>query len=285
MADTATGRALQPADRFRIASVSKTFTAAAVMLLRDEGRLDLDATLRTSLPEYDIPNAGVITLRMLLTHTSGLPDHNNDSPVFAQMSADNPEITITPAQIFDLLRQLPAHFAPGAAWSYCDTGYYILHLVVEKRNAQGWSFTQFIQNRLLTPWALANTFVPGPENNYLYRIPDVSARGYLDYWPGIPPQVAADTNQSWDVGCGGMVSTIEDIARWARVLYSGQVLSARSTAELKTITSPWHPLRHGHPLRNRTGLWARRNHPRLPYRDHVRSRAPDGLGGPGKHDV
>ena len=115
MADRAAGRALQPTDRFRIASISKTFTAAAILLLRDEGRLDLDATLRTYLPEYDIPNADVITLRMLLTHTSGLPDHNNDSSELGLLSANNPEITITPSQIFDLVRRLPERFAPGAA--------------------------------------------------------------------------------------------------------------------------------------------------------------------------
>ncbi|MFA5263785.1 MAG: serine hydrolase domain-containing protein, partial [Opitutaceae bacterium] len=236
VADRSTGRALQPTDRFRIASVSKTFTAAAVLMLRDEGRLDIDATLGTYLPEYDIPNAGIITLRMLLTHTSGLPDHNNDSQEFGLMTAAHPEVTITPSQVFDLVRRLPVHFAPGAAWRYCDTGYYILRLVVEKRNAQGWTFSQFIQNRLLTPWALANTFVPGPENDYLYHIPGVYVHGYWDYVPGNAPLDVTDTNQSWDVGCGGMVSTVEDLARWARLLYSGQVLSARSSADMKTIT-------------------------------------------------
>jgi CubicO group peptidase (beta-lactamase class C family) len=171
----------------------------------------------------------------LLTHTSGLADHNNESEPLQELLATNNATTFTPARILEIERALPANFAPGAAWKYCDTGYYLLSLLVEKQNTNGWTFAEFIRRRLLAPQGLTNTFVPAPDNAYLREIPGRHMRGYQRDTNGALTDVTV-MNQSWDQGCGGMVSTVEDLARWARALYSGQVLPAEALAEMTAVS-------------------------------------------------
>ncbi len=235
--ETNTMTAAQPGDRFRIASNSKSFTAAATLLLRDEGRLSLDDTVADLLPAYDIPSNDVITVWNLLTHTSGLPDHNNDTNYFDEAFLANPATNFAPEEIFAVVNALPAHFAPGEAWSYCDTGYYVLHLIVAARNTNGWSFANFIRNRLVTPLGLTNTFVPDAGNDFLRQIPGDHLDGYLLF----DEETADATNvtevgQSWDIGCGGMVSSTEDLTKWIRSLHDGTVLGPASRIELATVT-------------------------------------------------
>lgn len=225
---------LKASDRFRIASCSKTFTAAAVFLLKEAGLIDLDQTVAHYLPEYDIPSNHVVTVRHLLTHTSGLPDHNNDTGYFDQMYLDHPETYFPATQIFAVVRSLPYHFAPGTRYRYCDTGFYILHLMIERLNTNGWTYAQFVENRLLHPLGLTDTLVPCATNDWLRTIPGEHALGYIPI-EGTWTEVT-EINQSWDVGCGGMVSSLEDLCRWGRALYGGSVLSSSSLAEMLKVT-------------------------------------------------
>ncbi|MBU1909153.1 MAG: beta-lactamase family protein, partial [Verrucomicrobia bacterium] len=235
-ADSETPTAAKPTDRFRIASNGKSFTAAAILLLRDEGNLSLDDTVADLLPDHDIPSNDVITVRHLLTHTSGLPDHNNDTDYFESRALSNPATNFSPDEVFEVVRSLPSHFAPGEDWLYCDTGYYILHLIIEGENTNGWSYAEFIRHRLIEPLGLTNTFVPDDGNGFLRVIPGEHLDGYLlDEETGEITNVT-EVGQSNDLGCGGMASSTEDLAKWIRALHDGAVLSAASQAEMETVT-------------------------------------------------
>ncbi len=235
--ETATNTPAQPTDRFRIASNSKTFTAAAALLLCEEGRLSLTNTVAELLPEHDIPSNTVITVSNLLTHTSGLPDHNNDTDYFETRAVDNPTTNFTPGEVFEVVRSLPSHFAPGAEYRYCDTGFYILHLMIEKRNSNGWSYAEFIRHKFIEPLGLTNTLVPDSTNGFLRFIPGDHLRGYIvtNETTGALGD-ATDIGQSWDIGCGGMVSCTKDLATWVRALYGGSILSPESLELMKTVT-------------------------------------------------
>jgi CubicO group peptidase (beta-lactamase class C family)/pimeloyl-ACP methyl ester carboxylesterase len=235
--DIGTETAAQPTDRFRIASNSKTFTTAAIMLLREEGLVSLTNTVAELLPEYDIPSNSVITVSNLLTHTSGLPDHNNDTDYFETRAIDDPTTNFGPHEVFEVVRSLPSHFAPGTEYRYCDTGFYILALIIEEKNTNGWTYAEFIRNKFIGPLGLTNTFVPDAGNGYLRFIPGNHIRGYFvtnettgamgDY---------TDIGQSWDIGCGGMVSSTEDLATWVKALYGGAIVSPESL-ELMTAAT------------------------------------------------
>ena len=228
-------QAWRPGERFRIASCSKTFTAAAVFLLKEQGLLDFDLPIARYLPQFEIPRKDIITIRHLLTHTSGLPDHNNESDFLFEQLAIDPLTYFTPSQICTLISRMTNNFAPGEQWRYCDTGFYLLHLIIAGVNTNGWTYQQFVERNLIEPSGLTNTFVPGPDNDYLATLPGGHARGYtLDQsanWVD-----ATVLNQSFDLGCGGMVSSLEDLCAWARALYTGRVISTNSLAEMLTIT-------------------------------------------------
>jgi CubicO group peptidase (beta-lactamase class C family) len=207
-------RQLQTGDRFRIASCSKTFTAVAIFLLKEQALLKFDQPIVRYLPQFKIPGSDIITIRHLLTHTSGLPDHNNQSDVLFAELAENPLTYFAPTQICELISSMPNNFAPGEKWKYCDTGFYLLHLIIENVNTNGWTYQQYVERKLIQPspavgpyhYQHPNTFVPGPDNNYLSTIPGDHAHGYMPDQAGWAD--VTELNQSFDVGCGGMVSSL-----------------------------------------------------------------------------
>lgn len=226
-------QAVRPGDRFRIASCSKTFTAAAVFLLKEQGLVDFDVPIARYLPQYELPRKDIITIRHLITHTSGLPDFNNETNFVSQ--EQNPLVYFSPTQICAAISSMTNHFMPGTDWSYSDSGFYLLHLIIAGVNTNGWSYQQFIERKFIQPLGLTNTFVPGPDNNYLTTIPGDHLRGYMldesGQWYD-----ATEWNQSFDVGCGGMVSCLQDLCTWGRALFTGQVISTNSLAEMRQVT-------------------------------------------------
>jgi CubicO group peptidase (beta-lactamase class C family) len=226
---------VQPSDRFRIASCSKTFTAASIFLLKEQGLLNFDVAISNYLSQYTIPSNNTITIRHLLTHTSGLPDHDNESSYFDDRLHEDPLTYFAPTQVLAVVSTMTNNFAPGEKYRYCDTGYYLLHLIIAQVNTNGWTYQQFVENKLIGPLGLTNTFVPGTNNNYLSNIPGDHVRGYdLDesnQWTDVTVM-----NQSFDIGCGGMVSSLDDLCKWGRALYTGQVISTNSLAEMLAVT-------------------------------------------------
>ncbi len=203
-----------PATNYRLASVSKQFTAAAILLLAEGGHLDLDDPVRRWLPSLPATTT-TVTLRQLLTHTGGLVDYEDLIPpgTTAQVSDD------------DVLRLLSAtpntYFAPGSAYRYSNSGYVLLGLVVER--ASGMSLPLYLEQRIFQPLHMDHTLLyehgKGPEvANRAYGYSEENGR-----WTRTDQSVTSATR-----GDGGIYSSIDDLAKWDAALYDDRLLSAAS---------------------------------------------------------
>lgn len=204
-----------PATNYRLASVSKQFTAAAILLLAQDGRLGIDDPVTRWLPALP-PAADGITLRHLLTHTSGLLDYED---LMLEPFAGQ----IRDAGVLDLLqRENRLVFPAGSAYRYSNSGYALLALVVER--ASGMDFPAFLRSRIFLPLGMHDTvaFVAGGG--------DVSNRawGYSEVdgqW-----QRTDQSSTSAVLGDGGIYSNTHDLARWDAALYDDRLLSDASRA-------------------------------------------------------
>jgi len=204
-----------PATNYRLASVSKQFTAASILLLAQDGRLDLDAPVRKWLPS--LPSAArAVTLRHLLTHTSGLVDYEDLMPEpFAGQIND--------AGVLALLERAQRLYSrPGRSYRYSNSGYALLSLVVER--ASGLAYPDFLRRRIFGPLGMHDTtaHVAG-DAGVAHR-----AWGYSEVdgrW-----QRTDQSPTSAVLGDGGIYSNIDDLARWDAALYDDRLLSAASRA-------------------------------------------------------
>ncbi|HEY4302867.1 MAG TPA: serine hydrolase domain-containing protein [Gemmatimonadaceae bacterium] len=197
---------------YRIGSITKQFTAAEIMRQVERGTLSLDDDVAKILP--DVPLHGNhVAIRQLLNHTSGIPDYS----AYAQQAGMTRELT--PRQIVALVEDAPFDFAPGSAWSYSNTGYTLLAMVLEK--ITGEPYASLMQRDLFAPLGLTQTrYCPTSSTDTLF------ATGYALANGGVAP--AQPINMSQYVGSGGLCSTVGDLVRWQRALVGGQVVSARS---------------------------------------------------------
>ncbi len=229
-------------DRFRIYSIAKTFTATVVLQLVDEGILDLNDTVVDWLDDpavNAIPNVERITLRQLLTHSSGIYDFadDNDSPfwsdAFLGPDADWTKVWTLPELLAyaDGANHAP-YFAPGEGWAYSNTGYLLLGMIMEA--ATGNAYGDELRARILEPLGLRNTTLA--EGG---AMPDDIVDGY-HLVDGQRVNVSA-TNLSWVWTGGGMISTTEDLARFAQATFSGELLSPASFAEMFTFLPTDNP--------------------------------------------
>jgi CubicO group peptidase (beta-lactamase class C family) len=222
-ADEAAAVPNRPETRFRIGSITKQFVAAAVLKLRDRGMLDLQdpVCIRVaSCPAAWRP----ITLRHLLTHTSGLPDYTNFS--------DFPSLIGTRASTADLLarfRDLPLEFAPGDHWSYSNSGYVVLGAILETIEGRAWGDS--LRDDLFVPLGMSSTGVDEDSP----ALP-AHASGYLR--PGVKPVFLA---MSEFAAAGALVSTVDDLFVWDEALRTGKVLSRQSLAEATSAQVPCKP--------------------------------------------
>lgn len=214
-ADPGQGRPMEPTTRFRIASISKIFTAVVVLQLVEEGRIDLDAPIATWLPDLVLPGE-TITVRQLLNHTSGLYDYLEDRN-FRDQAYQNPERSWTPRELVEYAAQFPLSFPPGAegAWDYSSTNYVVLGMLVEQVTGQ--SLANEMRQRIFEPLGLEATFFAPDE-----PIQGNQARGYgaTDDLMNVPMSFAFAT--------ANLVSTVDDVQRFARALFYGQLLKAET---------------------------------------------------------
>lgn len=219
--------------RMLAGAVGKTLAAAIVVLLADEGVVGLDAPLSDllgDLPWFSgLPNAGTLTLRRLLNHTSGLPDHMT-SPEFIRAVREDPARAWSPEQVVAHVIGRDPLFPAGEGWSYADTNFVIAGLAVER--ATGRSFGDLLWDMLIEPLGLIAT---SPSNR-----PDLErlAPGYTtaDNAFGLPEQTArferyAINPQFESIG-GGLVTTTLDLARWGDCLYGGRLLPGERLDEV-----------------------------------------------------
>ncbi len=158
VSDLETGAPMNEENYFRIASNTKTFTGAAVLILVDEGRISLDTPIAFYLPEFNIPNGDRISVRMLGKMTSGLFDYLYDEELSASFNASGLSLTYTPDQMLAVAFRHPANFEPGAKYEYCNTNIVLLGLLMEK--VTGKSAKEVIQAKVILPMGLSHTYWP-----------------------------------------------------------------------------------------------------------------------------
>jgi D-alanyl-D-alanine carboxypeptidase len=226
---------LAPTDRFRIYSITKTFTAVLILQLVDEGVLSLDDTVTDWLDDPEvvrIPNVDRITIRRLLTHTSGVYDYfAEDSPFWqdAYLGEDadwsrvwSPEELLAYA---DGANHAP-DFAPGEGVRYSNTGYILLGLIVEEATAQ--PFADRLRQQILDPLGLTDTFFAATE-----PVPGETVQGYHLFGGDLVNVSATHLSAQWAEG--GMVSTTRDLMRFGDALFGGELLAPASLEEMLTF--------------------------------------------------
>ncbi len=210
------GEAATPATNYRLASVSKQFTAAAILLLAEDGRLSLDDPLQRWLP--GLPKASeAVTLRQLLSHQSGLIDYEDAMPP----SFDDDARQMRDRDVLDVLRgQDRTYFAPGSGYRYSNSGYALLALVVER--ASGRRFASFLRERIFQPLGMEATVA------YERGLSQVAHRAYGYSLEDGRWRRTDQSPTSAVLGDGGIYSSIDDLARWDAALYDDRLLSAAS---------------------------------------------------------
>lgn len=210
-----------PQTTFRIASITKQFTASAVLKLQEEGKLSVNDKLSKYI--LDFPRGDEVTLRQLLTHTSGIHDY---SPEPDHLSDVAKPIT-TEAKIELIKKQKPLYdFDPGTKWRYDNSGYELLGYIVEKVSGQ--SYGDFLRENFFQPLGMTNTGVYRAHLGLPHE-----ALGYSLGTNGFEPPFYIDP--SWSGGDGALYSTVEDLYRWNEGIFNGRVLDA---ASLKAAFTP-----------------------------------------------
>jgi CubicO group peptidase (beta-lactamase class C family) len=209
-----------PETQFRIGSLTKQFTAAAILKLQEQGLLNVQDPVAKFLPDY--PRGNEITIHHLLTHTGGIPN--------CERRRDLPEVVQSPIPLDELIASFsgqPLEFLPGQQYRYSSSGYVVLTKIIEI--ASGQPYADYLENQILIP---ANMAYSG----YDFLSPDLPnpAEGY-HLTPG-GPRPAILTDSSWPTGAGALYSTVGDLYRWDRALYEDDILS---TASRQAFFTPW----------------------------------------------
>jgi Beta-lactamase class C and other penicillin binding proteins len=237
IADTETNTPMTIKSKMLTASIGKTFVGATVVALAKEGLINLDAPLSCWLGKRSwyacLPNHETITLRHLLTHSSGLPDHVY-SPKFLQnqfFSKLQAGDFFSPESLIECILDQPALFEAGRGWSYTDTGYILLGLAIEA--ITGDEYYKVVKQRFLKPLKLDMT-APSDRPN----LPGLIA-GYTspDNAFGLPTKTLDKSgslvwNPIIEWTGGGMISTSHDLARWTKLLYEGRAIQSDYLEEL-----------------------------------------------------
>ena len=213
LADRAKKTPNDPQTRFAIGSNTKQFTAVAILLLEVQGKLKVADRICAYIPQCPTAWAD-ITIKELLTHTSGIPDYLNTLPDFAGYAGP----LLTPLQIIAHFRDLPLEFAPGTTWKYSNSGYFVLGYIIEQ--VSGLSYEAFLQKNILTPLNLSDTGYNHNSNGV--------AIGYMN----ITETPAEPSDPSLPYAAGALYSTVGDMNRWEQALTTDELLPATSRAEM-----------------------------------------------------
>jgi len=220
---------MRPSSRMLAASIGKTFVSATALALAQEMRLDLDDPISLWLSDYPwfvrLPNHESISIRHLLTHSAGIRNHV-DEPAFAAALAENwanPGLPFSPEVLIEYVLDKPALFAPGAGWSYSDTGYLLIGLIIEE--VAGRSYYEEVKERFLDPLDLSLTSPSDRQD-----LPGLAA-GYMaaDNVFGLPAKTTVDDGRmAWNPVIewtgGGLASNSLDLAIWGKTLFEGRAM-------------------------------------------------------------
>ncbi len=220
MASLELGVPLQPDMVFRLGSITKQFTAAAVMLLVEQGKIGLKDPIDKYLPGY--PTQGhVITIEHLLTHTSGIQSYT-DIPgwMTGRITSD-----MSVQDLVDAFKKEPMQFAPGAQYRYNNSGYVLLGAIVEK--VSGKTYEAFVADSIFKPLGMTSTYYGSNEPIIRKR-----AQGYTG--PADKPANARYLSMTQPYAAGSLVSTVDDLARWDAALYTEALLKKPTLEQMWT---------------------------------------------------
>ncbi|MCK7490937.1 MAG: beta-lactamase family protein [Comamonadaceae bacterium] len=200
-----------PETKFRLGSITKQFTAMAILQLESQGKLAVSDTVETVFPGF--PNGGRITIRHLLTHTSGLPNMT-EFPDYAKTMA----LPSTALETVGRFKDLPLDFEPGERLSYSNSGYVLLGAIIEK--VAGRSYEEFVRENIFRPLGMDDTGYDHPDailknraSGYEFADDRLANARYIDM---TIPHAA-----------GGLTSTVDDLYKWDRALYTDKLLPRR----------------------------------------------------------
>jgi len=227
---------LTPESRMPAGSVGKTFVAAAILQAVDDGVLDLDSPIGKWIGQESwfprLPNARTLTLRLLLSHRSGVPD--SDETAFMKAVTTNVDKTWTPAELIAFVLDKKPRFSAGSKYFYTDMNYIIAGAVFER--AVGRPLFDEIDRRLVAPFSLSRT-TPSERRDLTGVVAghlDMKGNDYRKF--GLPDTSLRDGrftyNAQAEYAGGGMISTSHDLAQWAAVLWSGRAFSAARLADM-----------------------------------------------------
>ena len=222
---------------YRIGSVTKQFTSAAIMRLAEQGKLSLDDTLQKFFPDF--PTQGNrVTVRHLLNHTSGIKSYTSLGPKWAR----GIRLDLAPDSLLALFANEPFDFKPGDSYRYNNSGYFLLGMIVEKLS--GKPYGQYLKDELFTPLGLGSTM-------YCDQAPLIKhrAQGYSTR-PGGEFINAEPLSMTQPYSAGALCSTVTDLVAWTQALSSGKVVSP---ASYKLMTTPV-ALNDGKPINYGFGL-------------------------------
>ncbi|MEO7797587.1 MAG: serine hydrolase [Opitutaceae bacterium] len=208
-----------PDTKFRIGSLTKQFTAAAILLLEERGKLKVEDPITPLIPSAPV-SWNAVTIHQLLNHTSGIPDFSNLPEQRVRQRSPT-----TPEQIMRTFRDLPLEFEPGEKFKYSNSGYILLAFIIERVSGQ--SYEAFLRENIFVPLAMKDS---GYDSNT--TLLPKRAAGYLSGPGGLAHAPYVDMHHPY--GAGGLYSTTQDLLRWTTALFGGRVLSA--TALQKVIT-------------------------------------------------
>ena len=220
MADVTGGCPVTAQTNFRLASITKQFTAMSIMILKERGKLDYSTTLTEIFPDF--PAYGKkITIRHLLQHTSGLIDYEDLIP-------DTTTRQVLDRDVLSMMQALDStYFPPGSAFRYSNSGYAVLAQVVERLS--GKSFATFLRDEIFSPLRMSNTVA------YEKGISEVPERAWGYHLNGDSITFSDQSLTSAVLGDGGIYSSVADLYHWDQMLYNRKLVSRRT---LRTAFTP-----------------------------------------------
>ena len=213
MADVEKKLPLTPEMSLRLGSITKQFTAVAILMLAEDGKLSVQDDITKHLPDY--PAKGKkITIEHLLTHTSGIPSYTGKPSFGATMTKD-----MTVAQMVDSFKNDTLEFDPGSRFAYNNSGYFLLGAIIEKVSGQ--SYAKFVEQRIFVPLGMSQSAYEGFE-----RTPPLRAAGHTMKDKGYVASPPLSMSQPY--AAGALVSTVDDLNRWDQAIATGKLLKSAS---------------------------------------------------------
>jgi CubicO group peptidase (beta-lactamase class C family) len=205
---------------FQLNSDTKQFTAAAILQLRDQGKLTLDDGITNWLPDFDT-RGNKVTLRHLLNHTSGIAELGAMQELRAMQLMRNP--TATRDDVYKVIKRYPFMFPTGTLEIYSNTNFWLLGLIIEK--ASGMTYADYVEKKIFEPLRMTRSMYCTNAEKVARR---ASGYGMRSGRPILVPPIVYTGAQ----GSGGICSTVEDVITWLKALHGGKVLTPKSYAEM-----------------------------------------------------